>query len=59
MPTLLANGLEVGYDVEGSGPPLVLLHSATSLAREDFAAQLPSLTKAFTVIPAGGRLRRS
>ena len=49
MPTLLANGLEVGYDVEGSGPPLVLLHGATSLAREDFAAQLPSLTKSFLV----------
>jgi pimeloyl-ACP methyl ester carboxylesterase len=49
VPTLQANGLEVGYDVEGSGPPLVLLHGATSLAREDFAAQLPSLTKAFAV----------
>ena len=49
MPTLLANGIEIGYDVEGSGPPLVLLHGATSLAREDFAAQLPSLTKSFLV----------
>lgn len=49
MPTLRANGIEIGYDVEGSGPPLVLLHGATSLAREDFAAQLPSLTKSFMV----------
>ena len=49
MPTLHANGLEIGYDVEGSGPPLVLLHGATSLAREDFAAQLPTLTKSFLV----------
>ena len=49
MPILRANDLEIGYDVEGSGPPLVLLHGATSLAREDFAAQLPSLTKSFLV----------
>ena len=49
MPTLRANGLDIGYDVQGAGPPLVLLHGATSLAREDFAAQLPSLSKAFLV----------
>jgi pimeloyl-ACP methyl ester carboxylesterase len=49
VPTLPANGLDIGYDVEGAGPPLVLLHGATSLAREDFAAQLPSMTKAFLV----------
>ena len=49
MPNLWANGLEIGYDVEGSGPRLVLLHGATSLAREDFAAQLPSLGRSFLV----------
>lgn len=49
MPTILANGLDIGYDVHGAGPPLVLLHGATSLGREDFAAQLPSMSKAFHV----------
>jgi pimeloyl-ACP methyl ester carboxylesterase len=49
VPTLRANGLQIGYDVQGAGPPLVLLHGASSLGREDFAAQLPSLTKAFLV----------
>ena len=49
MPTLRANGLDVGYDVMGAGPPLVLLHGATSLGREDFAAQLPAMSKAFLV----------
>jgi len=49
MPTIRANGLEVGYDVLGAGPPLVLLHGATSLGREDYAAQLPAMTKAFLV----------
>ncbi len=43
-----ANGLRVGYDVVGQGPPLVLLHSASSTGREDFAAQLPRLSHAFT-----------
>lgn len=49
MPTLRANGLDIGYDVRGAGPPLVALHGATSLGAEDFAAQLPSLAKAFLI----------
>ncbi|HET7181842.1 MAG TPA: alpha/beta hydrolase, partial [Candidatus Limnocylindrales bacterium] len=49
MPTIQANGLEIGYDVLGAGPPMVLLHGATSLGREDYAAQLPSMSKAFLV----------
>ena len=49
MPTLRANGLDIGYDVRGAGPPLVLLHGATSLGAEDFAAQLPKLSQAFLV----------
>src|SRR5215213_338939 len=49
MPTIPANGLDIGYDVAGAGPPLVALHGATSLGKEDFAAQLPGLTKAFLV----------
>ena len=49
MPTIRANGLDIGYDVQGAGPPLVLLHGATSLGREDFAAQLPSMAKAFLI----------
>jgi pimeloyl-ACP methyl ester carboxylesterase len=49
VPTVRVNGLHIGYDVQGAGPPLVLLHGATSLGREDFAAQLPSMTKAFMV----------
>jgi pimeloyl-ACP methyl ester carboxylesterase len=49
VPTLRANGLDIGYDVQGAGPPLVALHGATSLGAEDFAAQLPLLSKAFLV----------
>jgi len=47
VPTIRANGLEIGYDVHGAGPPLVLLHGATSLGAEDFAAQIPLFSKAF------------
>ncbi len=47
MATIAAGGLQIGYDVHGSGPPLVMLHGATSTGREDFAAQIPGLAKAF------------
>jgi len=49
MPTVAANGLEIGYDVLGAGPPLVILHGATSIGREDFAASLPRMQKAFLI----------
>ncbi len=49
MPTVRANGLEVAYEVHGAGPPLVMLHGATSSGREDFAAQIPISSRAFRV----------
>jgi pimeloyl-ACP methyl ester carboxylesterase len=55
MPTIRANGLDIAYDVTGAGPALVLLHGATSAGREDFAAQLPSMSKAFHVIVPDAR----
>jgi len=45
--TVQANGLQVAYEVHGVGPPMILLHAATSTAREDFAPQIPLLSKAF------------
>ena len=49
MPSIMANGLAVGYDVDGEddAPPLVLLHGATSLGAEDWAAQRPFLARTF------------
>jgi pimeloyl-ACP methyl ester carboxylesterase len=49
VPTVRANGLDMGYEVDGAGPPLIMLHGATSAGREDFAAQVPNFTKAFRV----------
>jgi pimeloyl-ACP methyl ester carboxylesterase len=49
MPTVQANGLEIGYEVHGAGPPAILLHGATSAGRRDFAAQIPLFSKAFLV----------
>jgi pimeloyl-ACP methyl ester carboxylesterase len=49
VPTVRANGIEVGYEVHGAGPPLIMLHGATSAGREDFAAQVPLFSKAFHV----------
>lgn len=47
MPQVRANGLDVGYEVEGAGPPLVLLHGASSCGRVDFGATLPLFRRAF------------
>ena len=47
MPELEANGLRIAYVTEGEGPPLVLLHAATSSATEDWAAQRPLLRQHF------------
>jgi 3-oxoadipate enol-lactonase len=47
MPMIDANGLTIGYDVTGAGPPLVLLHGATSDASRDFRGILPALSQAF------------
>lgn len=49
MPLIHANGLDVRYEVEGAGPPLVMLHGATSSAAEDWSAQLPLFKSAFRV----------
>ncbi len=55
MATIEANGLLIGYDVEGAGPPLILLHGATSTAARDFRDQLPSLRRAFRVFMPDAR----
>jgi len=47
MPTIEANGLTIGYEVSGAGPPLILLHGAAGSGREQFAAQVPVLARAF------------
>jgi pimeloyl-ACP methyl ester carboxylesterase len=36
VPTVRANGIDIAYTVEGAGPPLVMLHGATSTALEDW-----------------------
>ena len=47
VPEVRANGLDIHYTVEGEGPPLVLLHAATSSSLEDWAAQRPFLRQHF------------
>jgi pimeloyl-ACP methyl ester carboxylesterase len=45
--TIEANGLAVAYGVAGEGPPLVLLHGASSSGGDGFRAQVPRFTRAF------------
>jgi pimeloyl-ACP methyl ester carboxylesterase len=47
VPTVDANGLTINYHVEGAGPPLIMLHGATSAPLEDWAAQRPAFRQAF------------
>jgi len=47
MPTVRANGLDISYTVDGDGPPLVLLHGASSSAVEDWTTQRPLLRQFF------------
>jgi pimeloyl-ACP methyl ester carboxylesterase len=49
VPQVAANGITINYTVEGAGPPLVMLHGATSAPLEDWAAQRPAFRKAFRV----------
>jgi pimeloyl-ACP methyl ester carboxylesterase len=47
MPTIEANGRTTAYEVDGAGPPLVLLHGATGSGPTHFASLLPALAGAF------------
>ena len=49
MPFVRAGALDVGYEVRGAGPPMVMLHGATSSGREDWAAQVPLFGRSFLV----------
>ena len=49
MPTILANGLETAYETVGAGPPLVILHGASSSGREQFAGMAAVLGRGFRV----------
>ncbi len=47
MPSVRANGLEIAYEVDGDGPPLVLLHGATSTGTSEWAGCRAALARSF------------
>jgi pimeloyl-ACP methyl ester carboxylesterase len=55
MPTVRANDLEIAYDVLGAGPPLVMLHGASTSCQESFAAQIPALAESFQLFMPDAR----
>jgi pimeloyl-ACP methyl ester carboxylesterase len=55
MPTIEANDLKIGYETAGSGPPLVLVHGATSSGHDNFGAQIPVLARLFRIYAPDAR----
>lgn len=49
MPTIEANGLATAYEVDGAGPPLVMLHGATGSGHDHFGGLLPVVGSGFRV----------
>src|SRR5947207_2466572 len=49
MPTIQANGVDLYYEVHGSGEPVLLIHGLGSSTR-DWAPQVPALSQRFQVI---------
>jgi 3-oxoadipate enol-lactonase len=49
MPTIFANDLTIAYDVVGAGPPLLVLHGATTSGEQDLGTHLDVLATAFRV----------
>jgi len=49
MPKIEANLLTTAYEVDGAGPPLVMLHGATGSGRDHFATLRPLVTRGFHV----------
>jgi len=55
MPEVTANGLDIHYVAEGDGPPLVLLHGATSAGTHGWGAQRPLLRRHFRLFMPDAR----
>ncbi|HET7453002.1 MAG TPA: alpha/beta hydrolase [Thermoanaerobaculia bacterium] len=49
MPNVAVNGIELSYDIVGSGPPLVLVHGS-SVDRTTWGAIVPDLSEKFRVL---------
>jgi pimeloyl-ACP methyl ester carboxylesterase len=47
MPTIDANGRATAYEIDGAGPPLVLLHGATGSGGDHFGPLRPVLARGF------------
>jgi len=55
MPSVLANGLDIACEVDGDGPPLLLLHGALSTGAAEWAACRAALAGSFRVVTPDAR----
>jgi pimeloyl-ACP methyl ester carboxylesterase len=52
---IAANGLDIGYDEIGSGPPLVMLHGAATSGQDTYDALIPRLAGEFRILMPDAR----
>ncbi|MBA3234411.1 MAG: alpha/beta hydrolase [Chloroflexi bacterium] len=53
--SIRANDLDIAYEVTGSGPPLVLLHGASTSGRATYAGQIAALAESFRMFMPDAR----
>ena len=55
MPTIQANGLELGYQIDGDGPETLVLVNGLADAKESWEAQIPAFAERYRVVSYDNR----
>ena len=55
MPTIQANGLELGYPIDGDGPETLVLVNGLADAKESWEAQIPAFAERYRVVSYDNR----
>ena len=55
MPTIHANGLDLGYQIDGDGPETLVLVNGLADAKESWEAQIPAFAERYRVVSYDNR----